>query len=98
MSNNGSTMWYLSRTSNIFLGDGLFLVRNKKQRRIHMNSSFYHDQIEGIQKMKGWFVPQERDDISTTTVFDEVGQIVSYDGDLYVYAKDLTYKKISLAS
>ena len=88
---NTSKIWFLSKTINRYLGDNLYLImKAKKQRRIYMKSSFYHDTIEGI--------PEEKENISTTTIFDEVGQIVSYEGDLYVYTKDLAYKKITVAS
>ena len=63
-----------------------------------MKGSFYHDKIEGTQKVKAYLVAAERDDISTTTVFDEIGQIVLYNDELYVYTKDLSYKKITVAS
>lgn len=103
MANNNNTYveWYLSRDIDIFLNDDLYLrtiVKHKKQRRDYMKGSFYHDSIEGVQKVRAYFIPEEREDISTTSVLDEVGQIVSYEGDLYVYTKNLTYQKISLAS
>ena len=63
-----------------------------------MKSSFYHDKIEGVQKMKGYFIPEVKENISTTTDLDEIGQIVLYEGDLYVYTKGLAYKKITVAS
>lgn len=96
---NTSKIWFLSKTINRYLGDNLYLImKAKRQRRIYMKSSFYHDTIEGVQKMKGYFIPEEKENISTTTIFDEVGQIVSHEGDLYVYTKDLAYKKITIAS
>ena len=89
----------LSQKNNIFLGNNLYLtMKLKKQRRKYMKSSFYHDKIEGVQKIKGYFIPEERDTISTTTDFDEIGQIVLYEGELYVYTKNLAYKKITVAS
>ena len=101
MARNGniSTIWFLSQKNNLFLGNNLYLtMKLKKQRRNYMKSSFYHDKIEGVQKIKGYFIPEERDTISTTTDFDEIGQIVLYEGELYVYAKNLAYKKITVAS
>ena len=96
---NTSTIWFLSRKNDIFLGNNLYLtMRAKKQRRKYMKSSFYHDKIEGVQKMKGYFIPEERENISTTTDLDEIGQIVLYEGDVYIYTKALVYKKITVAS
>ena len=63
-----------------------------------MKSSFYHDKIEGPQKVKAYLIAAEHEDISTTTNFDEIGQIVLYDNELYVYTQDLEYKKITVAS
>ena len=63
------------------------------------NNGFYHDKINGVQKIKGYPVIAERDNISTTNDFDEQYQIVAYNGELYVYLPDsLTYKKILLDS
>lgn len=96
---NVSKIWYLSRTGSKYLGDNLFLtMRAKRQRREYMKSSFYHDKIEGVQKMKGYLVLDEREDISTTTDFDEVGQFVLYNGEPYVYTKALIYKKLTIAN
>ena len=103
MANNEDTYtdeWYLSNTIDRFLSEDLYLIRHirKKQRRQDMKSSFYHDKIEGPQKVKAFLVAAERDDVSTTTAFDEIGQIVLYENELYVYTKDLEYKKITIAS
>jgi len=92
-------VWFLSRTINRYLGNDLFLIRAKKQRRQQrMKGSFYHDKIEGPQKVKAYFIAAEKDNISTTTVYDEIGQMVLYNDELYIYTKDLEYKKISVAS
>ena len=91
--------WFLSKTVRRYLGDNLFLfMKAKKQRRAYMKSSFYHDNIEGVQKVKGYFVPEVRENISLTTEFDEIGQLVLYEDELYVYTKNLEYKKITVAS
>ena len=96
---NISKIWYLSRVDKKYLGDNLFLtMRAKRQRREYMKSSFYHDKIEGVQKMKGYVVLDEREDISTTSDFDEIGQLVLYNGEPYVYTKALTYKKLIVAN
>jgi hypothetical protein len=96
---NISKIWYLSRVDKKYLGDNLFLtMRAKRQRREYMKSSFYHDKIEGVQKMKGYIVLDEREDISTTSDFDEIGQLVLYNGEPYVYTKALTYKKLIVAN
>lgn len=63
-----------------------------------MKGSFYHDTIEGPGKIKAYFIVAEKEDISTTSSLDEVGQIVLSNDELYVYTKDLEYKKIALAS
>lgn len=96
---NISKIWFLSRTENRYLSDNLFLtIVAKKQRRRYMKGSFYHDKIEGPQKMKGFIVLEEIEDISTTTEFDEIGQLVLYNGEPYIYTKALTYQKISVGN
>lgn len=91
-------IWFLSRVVDRYLGDDLYLIKIKKKRRQQMKSSFYHDKIEGPQKVKAYLIAAEHEDISTTTNFDEIGQIVLYNNELYVYTQDLEYKKITVAS
>ena len=60
MANNEDTYtdeWYLSNTIDRFLSEDLYLIRHirNKQRRQDMKSSFYHDKIEGPQKVKSVF-------------------------------------------
>ena len=92
--------WYLSRQINRYLNEDLYLIKSKKEikRRQKMKGSFYHDIIEGPGKIKAYFIVAEKEDISTTSPLDEVGQIVLNNDELYVYTKDLEYKKIALAS
>lgn len=92
--------WYLSRQINRYLNEDLYLIKSKKEikRRQKMKGSFYHDTIEGPGKIKAYFIVAEKEDISTTSPLDEVGQIVLNNDELYVYTKDLEYKKIALAS
>ena len=99
INENTSIEWFLSKKIDRFLGNNLYLImKAKKRRRQHMKSSFYHDTPEGPQKVKAFLVAAERDNISTTTAFDEIGQIVLYNDELYVYTKNLEYKKIATAS
>lgn len=103
MANNGEIYrdaWYLSSTINRFLSNDLYLIKQHKEskRRQNMKNSFYHDKIEGPQKIKAFLVAAERDNVSTTSPFDEIGQIVLYEDELYVYTKNLEYKKITVAS
>lgn len=95
-----SEEWYLSKQINRYLNEGLYLIKSKKEikRRQKMKGSFYHDTIEGPGKIKAYFIVAEKEDISTTSPLDEVGQIVLNNDELYVYTKDLEYKKIALAS
>lgn len=92
--------WYLSRQINRYLNEDLYLIKSKKEikRRQKMKGSFYHDTIEGPGKIKAYFIVAEKEDISITSPLDEVGQIVLNNDELYVYTKDLEYKKIALAS
>ena len=95
-----SEEWYLSKQINRYLYEDLYLIKSKKEikRRQKMKGSFYHDTIEGPGKIKAYFIVAEKEDISTTSPLDEVGQIVLNNDELYVYTKDLEYKKIALAS
>lgn len=95
-----SEEWYLSKQINRYLNEDLYLIKSKKEikRRQKMKGSFYHDTIEGPGKIKAYFIVAEKEDISTTSPLDEVGQIVLNNDELYVYTKDLEYKKIALAS
>lgn len=92
--------WYLSRQINRYLNEDLYLIKSKKEikRRQKMKGSFYHDTIEGPGKIKAYFIAAEKEDVSVTSPLDEVGQIVLSNDELYVYTKDLEYKKIALAS
>ena len=92
--------WYLSRQINRYLNEDLYLIKSKKEikRRQKMKGSFYHDTIEGPGKIKAYFIVAEKEDISITSPLDEIGQIVLNNDELYVYTKDLEYKKIALAS
>ena len=95
-----SEEWYLSKQINRYLNEDLYLIKSKKEIKMRqkMKGSFYHDTIEGPGKIKAYFIVAEKEDISTTSPFDEVGQIVLNNDELYVYTKDLEYKKIALAS
>ena len=95
-----SEEWYLSKQINRYLNENLYLIKSIKEtkRRQKMKGSFYHDTIEGPGKIKAYFIVAENEDISTTSPLDEVGQIVLNNDELYVYTKDLEYKKIALAS
>lgn len=95
-----SEEWYLSKQINRYLNENLYLIKSIKEtkRRQKMKGSFYHDTIEGPGKIKAYFIVAEKEDISTTSPLDEVGQIVLNNDELYVYTKDLEYKKIALAS
>lgn len=92
--------WYLSKQINRYLNENLYLIKSIKEtkRRQKMKGSFYHDTIEGPGKIKAYFIVAEKEDISITSPLDEVGQIVLNNDELYVYTKDLEYKKIALAS
>lgn len=92
--------WFLSRKNNRYLNEDLYLIRAKREikRRQKMKGSFYHDTIEGPGKIKAYFIVAEKEDVSTTSPLDEINQIVSSNGELYVYTKNLEYKKIALAS
>ena len=101
MSNyeDDTLVWFLSSTIHRFLNNNLFLrMESRKQRRTKMKSNFYHDKIEGPQMIRAIFIPEERDDISTTTPLDVIGEIFLYDGDLYTYTKDLEYKKLAVVA
>ena len=95
-----SEEWYSSKQINRYLNENLYLIKSIKEtkRRQKMKGSFYHDTIEGPGKIKAYFIVAEKEDISTTSPLDEVGQIVLNNDELYVYTKDLEYKKIALAS
>ena len=95
-----SEEWYLSKQINRYLNEDLYLIKSKKEikRRQKMKGSFYHDTIEGPGKIKAYFIVAEKEDVSTTSPLDEVGQIVLNNDEVYVYTKDLEYKKIALAS
>ena len=95
-----SEEWYLSKQINRYLNENLYLIKSIKEtkRRQKMKGSFYHDTIEGPGKIKAYFIAAEKEDVSVTSPLDEVGQIVLSNDELYVYTKDLEYKKIALAS
>lgn len=62
-----------------------------------MKGSFYHDKPESPQKIKGYYIPEDIDNIDAVSPYNEIGQFVLYEDEVYIYIKNKGYKKILVA-